>query len=150
MMKKANALAEPAAVSEDVLTAMPTPSTTPATKKGKMTGKKKATMPVDLQAMPMWLKTTDGASQCIMAIAHGQKWAFGNAATNNGDVANEPSAGCQWYQKGLSSKRIAPGNPDFADMSWERMRLKTTWVEGNEVGERRPTKNNNQPLMEAV
>ncbi len=23
---------------------------------------------------------------------------------------------CQWYQKGLSGKRIVPSNPDFADM----------------------------------
>jgi hypothetical protein len=65
---------------------------------------------------PMWAKTTDGASHCVVAIAQGQKWVFGNAATINGDIVNEPSSGCQWYQEGPSSKRIAPGNLDFANM----------------------------------
>jgi hypothetical protein len=62
--KKAAALA---------LSAMPTPSTAPATKNGKTTGKKKATKNVDLHAMPMWAKMTDSVSHCVMVIAHGQK-----------------------------------------------------------------------------
>ncbi len=52
-----------------------------------------------------------------MAIAHGQKWVVSNAATINDGIADMPSSGCLWYQKGLSGKRIVPGNPDFADMS---------------------------------
>ncbi len=51
-----------------------------------------------------------------MAIAHGQKWVVGNASTIIGDIADEPLLSRQWYQKGPSGKRIAPGNPDFADM----------------------------------
>ncbi len=90
----------------------------------------------------MWVKTTDCTSHCVVAIAHGQKWAVGNAATINGEVPKEPSSGCQWYQKGPSGERIAPGNPDFADMSWGRMRPTTTQAESN-----CPTKNNNQSSM---
>jgi hypothetical protein len=62
MRKKATALAAPAALSDDALTAMPTSSTAPATKKGKPTGKKKATKSIDLCGMAMGVKTTDGAS----------------------------------------------------------------------------------------
>jgi hypothetical protein len=97
----------------------------------------------------MWAKTTNGTSHCIVAIANRQKWVVGNAVTNNGNVANEPSCGHQWYQKGPFGKRIAPGNSDFADMSWGRTRLMTTRVEGNKVGEGQLTKNNNQPSMGA-
>jgi hypothetical protein len=68
----------------------------------------------------MWAKTIKGASYCIVAIAHRQKWVVNNAATINGDVANKPLFGCQWYQKGPSGKTVALGNPDFADMSWGR------------------------------
>jgi hypothetical protein len=119
-------------------------------KEGKMTIKKKAAKPIDLHAIPMWTKMTNGASHCIVAIAHGQKWVGINAMTINGNIANEPLSGCQWYQKGPSGKRIVPGNPDFAHMSWGRTRLTMTWVEGNKVGEGQPTKNNNQPSMGAV
>ncbi len=59
---------------------------------------------------------TKGASHCIVAITHGHKWVVGNTTTINGEVANKPSSGCQGYQKGPSGKRIALGNPDFADM----------------------------------
>ncbi len=114
--KKAAALAVPVAASDNVLTATLTPSTAPAMKKGKTTNKKKATEPIDLCTMLMWAKMTNGASHHVVAIAHGQKWVVGNAATINGDSANEPLSGRQWYQKGLSGKRIAPGNPNFADM----------------------------------
>ena len=37
--------------------------------------------------------------------------------TITGNVANEPMSDRQWYQKGPSGERIAPGNPNFADMS---------------------------------
>jgi hypothetical protein len=113
---KAAALAVPAAASNNALTVTPTLSTAPATKKGKRTGKKKAAKPIDLHAAPMWAKRTDGASHCTVAIAHGQKWVVGKATTINGDKPNEPLSICQWYQKGQTGKRIAPGNPDFADM----------------------------------
>ena len=33
-----------------------------------------------------------------------------------GDIANEPSANCWWYQKGPNGDKIAPGNRDFEDM----------------------------------
>ncbi len=115
--KKATAPAVLAAASDNALTATLTLSTAPATKKGKTTSKKKATKPIDLRATPMWAKMTNGVSHRIVAIAHGQKWVTSNATTINGDVANEPLLGCQWYQKGPSRKRIAPGNQDFADMS---------------------------------
>ncbi len=101
----------------------------------------------------MRAKTTNGASHCIMATAQGQKWVVGNVTTingDNGDVTDEPLPDHLCYQKGLSVKRIVPGNPDFADMSWGRTRPTMTWVEGNKVGKGQPTKNNNQPLMGAV
>jgi hypothetical protein len=94
--KKATAPAEPMAASNDASTAMPMPSTAPATK-SKMAGKKKAADPVDLCTMPMWAKTTNGAIHCVVAIAHGQKWVVGNVTTTNGDVADVPSSSCQWY-----------------------------------------------------
>ncbi len=106
--KKATALATPRATSEDSLAAKPTPSTAPTTKKGKMTSNKKATKPIDLCTAPMWAKTTDGAIDCIMAIAQGQMWVVGNAATIIDDIINKALSRCQWYQKGLSDKRIAP------------------------------------------
>ncbi len=71
--KKAAAPAAPAAASNDALTATPTLSTAPATKKSKTIGKKKAAKPIDLRPMPIWAKTTDGASHCIVATTHGQK-----------------------------------------------------------------------------
>ena len=49
-------------------------------------------------------------------IAHQQKWVTNNAETIIGNIANNPTSGRQWHQKGPSGKRIAPGNPDFADM----------------------------------
>ncbi len=97
------------------------PSTAPAMKKGKMTGKKKAAKPVNLCAMPMWAKMTNNPSHCVMAIAHRQKWVVGNTTTINGDIANGPLSSCKWYQKGPSSKTIVLGNLDFADMLWGRM-----------------------------
>jgi hypothetical protein len=127
--KKIAAPAAPAAASDDASTAMPTPSIAPAMKNGKKIGKKKASKPVNFCAMLMWAKKTNDASDCIVAVTHEQKWVVGNAATINGDVANEPSSGCQWYQKGQSGERIASGNPEFAGMPWGRMRLMKTWAE---------------------
>ncbi len=115
--KKAAAPAVPTAASDDAATATPTLSTAPATKKGKTTGKKKAAKPVDLCSTPMWAKTTDGASHCVVAIAHRQKWVASNAATINGDVTNSPCRVASNTRKGPSGERIAPGNPDFADIS---------------------------------
>ena len=115
--KKATPVAAPAAATNDALTAMPTPSTAPTMKKGKMTGKKKSAEPIDLQMSPMWVSMTDLAKHHVMAISHQQKWVGGNAEMIIGNVANKPTSGRQWYQKGPSGKRIAPGNPDFADMS---------------------------------
>ena len=43
-------------------------------------------------------------------------WVAGTAETIIGSLANEPTSGRQWYQKGPSGKRIAPGNLDFADI----------------------------------
>ncbi len=114
--KKAAAPAVSAAASDDAMAATPMPSTAPTTKKGKTSSKKKAAKPIDLPATPMWAKMTKGASHCIMAMAHRQKWVVGNATAINGDIANEPLSGQQWYQKGPSGKIIAPGNPYFADM----------------------------------
>jgi hypothetical protein len=149
--KKAAAPAEPAAVTNNPSTATPMPSTAPAMKKDKTTGKKKAAKPVDLRVTPMWANTTNGAtSHPVVAIAHRQKWVVNYTGTINGDVADKPPFGHQWYQKGRSSKRIAPGNPDFADMLWGRTRPTSTRAEGNKVGEGGPTKNNNQPSMGAV
>jgi hypothetical protein len=68
--KEAAALAASGAASNNESTAAPTPSIAPATKKGKMTSKKKAARPIDLCTTPMWAKTTNGANHCIMAIAH--------------------------------------------------------------------------------
>jgi len=65
----------------------------------------------------MWASTTDLAKHHIRAIAYQQKWVTGNAETIIGNVANKPMPGCQWYQRGPFGKRIAPGNPDFAEMS---------------------------------
>ena len=54
----------------------------------------------------------------VVAIAREQKWVAGNAEMITGNVANEPTSNHQqWYQKGPSGERIAPGNPNFADMS---------------------------------
>jgi hypothetical protein len=50
---------------------------------------------------------TNGASHCVVAIAHGQKWAVGNAAIIKEYSANKPLSGCQWYQKGPFGVRIA-------------------------------------------
>jgi hypothetical protein len=40
-------------------------------KKGKTTSKKKATKPINLHAILMWAKMTNGTSHCAMAIALG-------------------------------------------------------------------------------
>jgi hypothetical protein len=45
--------------------------------KGKTASKKKATKPIALCATQMWVKTTDGASHPVVAIAHRQKWVVG-------------------------------------------------------------------------
>ena len=110
-------MAAPAAATDDTSTAMPMPSTAPTTKKGKTTGKKKSAKPINLRASPMWALMTNLAKHCVRAIAHEKKWVAGNAETITGNVADEPTSGRQWYQKGLSGERIALGNPDFADMS---------------------------------
>jgi len=87
-------------------------------KKGKTTGKKKKSAePIDLRTSPMWVSTTDLAKHHVMAIAHQHKWVAGNAKTIIGNVADKPTSSRQWYQKGPYGERIAPGNPDFADMS---------------------------------
>jgi hypothetical protein len=83
-----------------------------------MTGKnKKSAKPIDLRTSPMWVSTTDLSMHRVVAIAHEQKWVAGNAETITGNVADEPTSDRQWYQKGPSGERIAPGNPNFADMS---------------------------------
>jgi hypothetical protein len=110
-------VAAPAAATDDASTATPTPSTAPTTKKGKTTGKKKSAKPINLRASPMWALMTNLAKHCVRAIAHEKKWVAGNAETITGNVTDEPTSGRQWYQKGLSGERIAPGNPDFADTS---------------------------------
>ncbi len=115
--KKTTPAAAPAAATDDASTATPTPTTAPATKKGKMTGKKKSAEPINLRTSPMFVSTTDLAMHCVKAIAHLQKWVDGNAEKIIGNVADKPTSGRQWYQKGSSGERIAPGNPDFADMS---------------------------------
>jgi len=66
--------------------------------------------------MPMWAKTTNCASHLVVAIAHKQKRVVRNATAITGIVAAEPSCSHQWYQKGPSSERIAPGNPNFEDI----------------------------------
>jgi hypothetical protein len=65
----------------------------------------------------MRVSTTNLAKHRVVAIAHEQKWVAGNAEMITGNVANEPTSDRQWYQKGPSGKRIALGNPNFADMS---------------------------------
>ena len=85
--KKATAAAAPAAASNDTSAATPMPSTAPATKKGKTTGKKKSAEPIDLRTSPMFVSTTDLAMHRIRAIAHQQKWVDGNAETIIGNVA---------------------------------------------------------------
>jgi hypothetical protein len=115
--KKATPAAAPAAATGNASTATPTLTTAPATKKGKTTGKKKSAKPIDLRTSPMFLSTTDLAMHRVRAIVHQQKWVDGNAETIIGNVTNEPTSGRQWYQKGPSGKRIAPGNLDFVDMS---------------------------------
>ena len=65
----------------------------------------------------MFVSTTDLAMHRVRAIVHQQKWVDGNAETIIGNVAGEPTSGRQWYQKGPSGERIAPGNLDFVDMS---------------------------------
>jgi hypothetical protein len=82
-----------------------------------MTGKnKKSSKSIDLRTSPMWVSTTDLSIHRVVAIAHEQKWVAGNTETITGNVADEPTSDRQWYQKGPSGERIAPGNPNFADM----------------------------------
>jgi hypothetical protein len=115
--KKDTPVAAPAAATDDASTATSTPSTAPTTKKGKTTGKKKSAEPIDLRMSPMWVSTTDLAKHRVVAIAHEQKWVVDNAETITGNVADEPMSDRQWYQKGPSGERIAPGKPNFAGMS---------------------------------
>ena len=110
-------MAAPAAATDDASTATPTPSTAPTTKKGKTTGKMKSAEQIDLRTSSMWVSTTDLAKHRVRVIAHQQKWVAGNAETITGNVADEPTSDRQWYQKGPSGKMIAPGNPNFTDMS---------------------------------
>ena len=82
-----------------------------------MTGKnKKSSEPVDLRTSLMWVSTTDLSMHCVVSIAHEQKWVTGNVETITGNIADVPTSDRQWYQKGPSGERIAPGNPNFADM----------------------------------
>jgi hypothetical protein len=93
-------------------------TTAPTAKKGKTTGKnKKSAEPIDLRMSPMWVSTTELSMHRVVAIAHEQKWVAGNAEKITGNVADEPTSDRQWYQKGQSGERVAPGNPNFADMS---------------------------------
>jgi hypothetical protein len=85
--KKAAAPAAPVATSNNALTAMPPPSTAPTPKKGKSSGRKKSTKPINLWALLMWVSMTNLKKHCVMGIANGP---FG--------------------------KRIAPGNPEYMDM----------------------------------
>ena len=116
--KKKRKKATPSAATHDnTSTAMPPPSTAPTAKKSKAPKKKKATEPVDLCTTPMWSVTTNGGSHCIVAMAHKQKWIVGSDTTITGNVADEPLSSHQWHQKGPSGERIAPGYPDFEDIS---------------------------------
>jgi hypothetical protein len=90
---------------------------TPQSKKSKATKKKKAAKPVDLRASPMWVSMTDLKKHRVVAIAHEQKWVVGNADTITGDFTDEPSSNHQWSHKGPFGERIAPGNPEYMDMS---------------------------------
>jgi hypothetical protein len=69
-------------------------------KKGKSTGKKKSTEPINLQTLPMWVSTTNLKKHCIVAIAHEQKWVASDAGTITGNIPDEPSSHHKWYQKG--------------------------------------------------
>jgi hypothetical protein len=51
-----------------------------------------------------------------MAIAHKQKWVAGVALAITGDVAKEHASTNQWCHKDLFGKRIAPGDPQYANM----------------------------------
>ncbi len=115
--KKDTPVAAPVVATDDASTATSTPYTAHTTKKGKTTGKKKSAKPIDLRTSPMWVSTTDLAKHRVVAIAHEQKWVAGNAETITGNVADKPTSDRRWYQKGPSDKRIAPGKPNFADMS---------------------------------
>ena len=64
----------------------------------------------------MYVITKDGKKRCFVAISHGRKWVIGNSEMTTGNVVNEPSADCQWYQKGPNGNKIVPGNGDFEDM----------------------------------
>jgi len=115
--KKTTPVAAPEAATDNASTATSMSSTAPIAKKGKMTGKnKKSSEPIDLRTSPMWVSTTDLSMHSVVAIAHEQKWVAGTAETITGNVTDKPTSDRQWYQKGPSSKRIAPGNPNFADM----------------------------------
>jgi hypothetical protein len=110
--KKTTPVAAPAAITDNALTAMSTPSTAPTSKKGKTTGKNtKSAKPIDLRTSPMWVSTTDLSMHRVVAIAHEQKWVAGNAEMITGSVTDEPTSDRQWYQKGPSDERIAPGTP---------------------------------------
>jgi len=87
--KKATPVAALAAATDDASTVMPTPSTAPTMKKGAE--------PIDLRTSPMWVSTTDLAKHRVMEIAHQQIGVAGNAETIIGNVADEPTSGCQWY-----------------------------------------------------
>jgi hypothetical protein len=114
--KKATAPVAPAATSDNALTATPPPSTAPATKKGKLPGKKKSAKPIDLWTLRMWVLTTNLKKHCFVVIAHKQKWVASNAGTITGNVSNKPLSNCQWYQKGPFGKRSAPGIPEYMNL----------------------------------
>ncbi len=94
------------------------PPTTPAAKKSKpATKKKKASESVDLCKNPVWVTSTDGKRHRVVAIAHEQKWVAGIAATITGDVADEHASIHQWCHKDPFGERIAPGDPEHANMT---------------------------------
>jgi hypothetical protein len=65
----------------------------------------------------MCVSTNDRKKHRVVAIAHEQKWVAGNAVTITGNVANKPMSNYQWTHKGPFGKRIAPGNPEYGNMS---------------------------------
>jgi hypothetical protein len=99
------------------LTATPQLPTALARKKSKATKNKKAAKLVNFRALPMWVSTTNLKKHYVVAIAHEQKWVVGNMDTITGDVIDEPSSNHQCSYKGPFGKRIAPGNPEYMDMS---------------------------------
>ena len=89
----------------------------PPQKRSKTIKKKKAAEPINLCTTLMWVSTNNTKKHRIVAIAHKQKWVASNAATITGNIPNEPTSNYQWSHKGPFGKRIAPGNPEYDNMS---------------------------------